>query len=151
VCRRPTRLYYRLTPLTPSLAPTQACGRARLTRGAPPRRHSRSWRPPCLAAGAPSRRSLPGPSKQGNRPPGTQGPSPAHARPAVRRNLSKPPPVGAQGPHCEATVPSEGLSAKQGHICKESKTSRAFADSCKLRRKSSKNQKNAKHILLDSW
>jgi hypothetical protein len=47
----------------------------------PPRRHGRSRRPPCLAAGALSCRSLPGPSKQGNRPLGTQGPSPTRARP----------------------------------------------------------------------
>jgi hypothetical protein len=66
----------------PPLAPTIARRRARRPRGAPPHRHSRPRRPPRLAAGAPPRRPLPGPSEHENRPPGTQGPSPTRARPA---------------------------------------------------------------------
>jgi hypothetical protein len=66
----------------PPLAPIIAQRRARRPRGAPPCRHISPRRPPRLAAGTPPRQPLPGPSQHGNRPPGTQGPSPARARPA---------------------------------------------------------------------
>jgi hypothetical protein len=119
VRQRPTRLYCRLTPLTPSLAPTQARRCARLTRGAhlagtAGRGGHRAWPPaPYLAGPSPAQASK-GIGPQGPRVP--PPPAPGRSRPAVRRNLAGPPPAGTQGPHCEAIVPFEGLSAKQGHI-----------------------------------
>jgi hypothetical protein len=56
--------------------------------------------------------------------------------PALARPASPPPPAGIppelrrprpQGPHCETPFLFERFSAKQGYVCKESKTSRGLA------------------------
>jgi hypothetical protein len=54
-------------------------------------------------------------------PKGQSPPAPGRSRPAVHRNLPGPPPVGARGPHCEATTLSEDQIANQGSICKHLK------------------------------
>jgi hypothetical protein len=69
----------------------------------------------------------PGPA---GHPPPPPPPAPGRSPTRVRRNLAGPPSAGARGLHCKVPSLSEGLSANQGHFCKDLKLLRGPVQKC---------------------
>jgi hypothetical protein len=98
----------------PSLAPNRARRRACSTSRAPPRRHGRPRRSPCLAAGAAPRRPLPRPNQ------------PSESAPWDPRPLPRPCLAGP-GRRLAGIWPDRRCPAAQGRHCKEKILSRVHA------------------------